>query len=138
MSRRFTLEEADAEVPRLTMLLERLQRCALDLDTVRRADSAGRGASADAVSPGSLARDRPAARALMEELSGLVQEIEQSGAQLKDVALGLVDFPAEIDGEQVLLCWQFGESRVAFWHREEDGLAGRQPLADVADSRVLQ
>lgn len=138
MSRRFTVEEADAEIPRLTMLLERLQRCGLDLDTVRRAEAAGRGTSADAVTPGALARARPAARVLMEELSGLVQEIEESGAQLKDVTLGLVDFPAEIDGEQVLLCWQFGESRVAFWHREGDGFAGRQPLANVADCRILQ
>jgi len=138
VSRRFTVEEADAEIPRLTMLLERLQRCALDLDTVRRAEAAGRGTSADTVTPGALARARPAARALMEELSGLVQEIEESGAQLKDVTLGLVDFPAEIDGEQVLLCWQFGESRVAFWHREGDGFGGRQPLANVADSRILQ
>jgi hypothetical protein len=136
--RRFTVPEADAEIPRLTMLLERLQRCALELDAARRAEAAGRGTSVEALSPGLLARARPAARALMEELSGLVQEIERSGARLKDVALGLVDFPAELEGELVELCWQFGEARVAFWHREGEGFAGRRPLADVADTRVLQ
>jgi len=132
------VDEANAEIPRLAMLLERLQRCALELDAARRAEAAGRGTSADTVSPASLARARPETRVIMEALSGVVQEIERSGAQLKDIALGLVDFPAEIDGEPALLCWQFGESRVAFWHREEDGFAGRQPLPDVADARVLQ
>ena len=132
------MDEANAEVPRLTMLLERLQRCALDLDAVRCAEAAGRAVSADMLSPAELARARPEARALMEELSGLVQEIERSGAYLTDVTLGLVDFPAELEGEPGLLCWQFGESRVAFWHREEDGFAGRRPLADATDARVLQ
>lgn len=132
------MDEANAEIPRLAMLVERLQRCALALDEARRADPAGPGAPDGGASPVDLARARPGARLLMEELSGVAQEIERSGAHLKDVALGLVDFPAEIDGEPVLLCWQFGEARVAFWHREGDGFAGRRPLPDAADPRVLQ
>src|SRR5207247_2389078 len=59
------------------------------------------------LAPEELLRHRPAARALVEELDGIVAEIEASGAHLKDVQLGLVDFPAELDGEIVYLCWQF-------------------------------
>lgn len=132
------MDQANAELPRLTMLLERLQRCALRLDAERRAEAAARGVSPETVPASSLARARPAARALIEELSGVVQEIDESGAQLTDVRLGLVDFPAELDGEAVLLCWQLGEAEVAFWHREGDGFAGRQALAGVAPCRVLQ
>jgi hypothetical protein len=58
-----------------------------------------------------LVRQRPAARVLIEELDGIVREIESSGAHLKDVKLGLVDFPAEREGEIVYLCWQSGEPR---------------------------
>jgi hypothetical protein len=134
----FTLEEANAEVPRLTMLVERLQRCALALEAERRAAIAEAGAGADPRTGDALLRSRPAARALIEELGSLVQEIERSGARLKDVELGLVDFPAMVGTESAFLCWQFGEAEVAFWHREGEGFAGRRALAGVPDSRVLQ
>ena len=52
--------------------------------------------------------------------------------------LGLIDFPAELDGEIVYLCWQFGEPEVAFWHRIEDGFAGRRPLPGPPRPRYLQ
>jgi hypothetical protein len=47
---------------------------------------------------------------------------------VKDLDAGLVDFPSEREGELVLLCWQLGEERVAWWHTLEGGFAGRQPL----------
>lgn len=137
-SRLFTVDEANAEVPRLAMLVERLQRCALQLDAERHAAAAARGLRPEAVTSEALVRSWPAARTLIEELSSVVQEIERSGAQLKDVELGLVDFPAEVDGSPALLCWQFGESEVAFWHREGEGFAGRHPIAGVPGSRILQ
>jgi hypothetical protein len=136
--RLFTVAEANAEVPRLAMLVERLQRCALRLDAERHAAAESLHVGAESITSEALIRSRPAARALIEELSSVVQEIERSGAQLKDVELGLVDFPAEIDGHSILLCWQFGESEVVFWHREGEGFAGRHPLKGVTDSRVLQ
>jgi hypothetical protein len=134
----FTVEEANGEVPRLAMLIERLQRCALELHAERHAAAAARGVAPESLTGDDLVRGRPAARALIEELGGVVQEIERSGAQLKDVELGLVDFPADVDGEPGLLCWQFGEPEVAFWHREGEGFAARRPLAGAADSRILQ
>ena len=136
--RTFRLDEANAIVPRLTILMERLQRGALRLHDELSALARDTGVEPSAVAPEDLVRQRPAARVLVEELDAIVQEIEDSGVHLKDVQLGLIDFPAEQDGEQVYLCWQFGEPEVAFWHRMEDGFAGRRPLPGAVRARVLQ
>jgi len=103
-----------------------------------RSGSTARGVALEAIATEDLLRERPTARALVEELDGIVREIEESGAHLKDIRLGLVDFPAERNGEVVYLCWQFGEPEVAFWHRVEEGFAGRQPLPGIARARTLQ
>ena len=50
------------------------------------------------------------------------------GVLVKDLDTGLVDFPGQRAGQDILLCWQLGEDEVAFWHGLEDGYAGRQPL----------
>jgi hypothetical protein len=134
----FGVDEANAIVPRLQLLMERLQRGALRLHEEMSDLARESGVDVAALSADDLVRRRPAARALVEELDGIVHEIEESGAHLKDVQLGLVDFPAERDGEIIYLCWQFGEPEVAFWHRVEDGFAGRQPLPGRAGPRYLQ
>jgi hypothetical protein len=134
----FRIEEANAVVPRLALLLERLQRGALRLQEEMHALARETGVELDALATDDLLRVRPAARVLVEELDAVVGEIEQSGAHLKDVQLGLVDFPAMKDGEPIYLCWQFGEPEVAFWHRREDGFAGRQPLPGATRPRILQ
>ena len=134
----FRLEEANAIVPRLQILMERLQRGALRLQAEMHALAGSTGAAPDALTTEELVRQRPVARALVEEIDAVVGEIEESGAHLKDVRLGLVDFPAERDGEVICLCWQFGEPEVAFWHRPEDGYAGRQLLPGASGPRYLQ
>ena len=134
----FRVEEANAIVPRLQLLIERLQRAALRLHEEMRSLAHASGLEVSAVSTEHLLRERPAARILVEELDAIVHEIEQSGAHLKDVQLGLVDFPAEFEGEEVYLCWQFGEPEIAFWHRLGDGFAGRQPLPGPTRRHTLQ
>ena len=134
----FLLDEANAIVPRFQLLMEKLQRGALRLNGEIEILAREVGVEPSALTPDDLLRNRPAARALIEELDAIVQEIEDSGAHLKDVQLGLVDFPAERDGEIVYLCWQFGEPEVAFWHRMEDGFSGRQPLPGSTPPRYLQ
>lgn len=62
------------------------------------------------------------------DIRKLVDEIAGHGVQVKDIDRGLLDFPATRDGEPVLLCWMVGEARIAHWHTEQDGFAGRQPL----------
>lgn len=57
-----------------------------------------------------------------------VKAIQAMGIEIKDVNVGLVDFPAERDGREVYLCWRFDEPLVAHWHELDAGFAGRQPL----------
>ena len=134
----FTLEEANAALPRLSILMERLQRAALSLHEELRSLAAESETDLGELSTEELLRQRPAARSLAEELESVVDEIQATGVVLKDIQLGLIDFPAEREGEVVYLCWQFGEPEVAFWHRMEDGFAGRQPLPGSAGPRYLQ
>ena len=61
-------------------------------------------------------------------MRALVEEIEALGAEVKDLELGLVDFPAEREGETVLLCWRVGEDEIGYWHGLDEGFAGRRPL----------
>ena len=69
------------------------------------------------------------AHSLACEIDGYQRELEVLGIQLKDPLLGLVDFPSEMHGRQVLLCWRLGEPEVQFWHEEDAWYAGRQPLS---------
>jgi hypothetical protein len=73
--------------------------------------------------------------ATQAELAGLVdaavacvERLDELGVTLKDLDLGLLDFPSERDGEEVLLCWHVGEDAVSTWHGLEEGYAGRKPI----------
>ena len=57
-----------------------------------------------------------------------VKAIQELGIEIKDINIGLVDFPAERDGREVYLCWRFDEPCVAHWHDLDSGFGGRQPL----------
>ena len=61
-------------------------------------------------------------------LAGTIDELDELGLLVKDIDAGLVDFPAVIEGEPVLLCWRLGEDEVAWYHGYDDGFAGRRPL----------
>jgi hypothetical protein len=65
-----------------------------------------------------------------EKLETLVHQIQDMDVLIKDINLGLLDFPALKDGREVYLCWQYGEGDIAFWHEVEAGFAGRQPIED--------
>jgi hypothetical protein len=65
---------------------------------------------------------------LTAEREVFIAELIDLGVQMKDPATGLVDFPCELDGVPVLLCWRLGEDRVEFFHGENEGFGGRRPL----------
>jgi hypothetical protein len=67
------------------------------------------------------------ARRTEEVQNGLRRVMELGGAP-KDVSLGLVDFASMRGGQDVNLCWRYGESTVGFWHRLDEGYAARRPL----------
>jgi hypothetical protein len=66
--------------------------------------------------------------ALAEQTADAVRELDAIGVVVKDLDLGLLDFPGVRDGEEVELCWQVGEAAVAYWHPLEAGFAGRKPI----------
>ena len=59
-----------------------------------------------------------------------LSEINAIGVQVKDLDIGLLDFPCKVDGEIVLLCWKMGEPTISHWHGTEEGYAGRRPIDD--------
>jgi len=123
--RRFTVDEANALIPRLEMLMERLQRTAL---VVRRAVSEAESEPAVRTTVDVL-RVRPDLGPYVSEIERGIAEIEKLGCEFKGIDLGLVDFPAEVEGRPALLCWQYGEKSIGFWHAPDEGFAGRRALA---------
>lgn len=63
-----------------------------------------------------------------DRLDELIHAIQDSGALIKDINTGLLDFSALKDGQEVYLCWKYGEDDIQFWHEVEAGFAGRQPI----------
>jgi hypothetical protein len=57
-----------------------------------------------------------------------VAGIHEVGALVKDLDRGLIDFPAQREGEDVLLCWHVGEAEIEYWHGVDEGFSGRKPL----------
>jgi hypothetical protein len=66
--------------------------------------------------------------ALVEDMTRKIAELEDLGVQVKDLEFGLVDFPAERYGENVMLCWRYGEPEVSFWHKHNEGYNSRKSL----------
>jgi hypothetical protein len=131
----FTLEEANAMIPKLEIIMARLQQL-----TVRLRDEVAELALKSGSSPEDLAVDgivkaRPDLDIALQEVRKLIDDIGACGGQLKGVDLGLVDFPAELHGETVLLCWQFGEKEISYYHASDAGFSGRKLLDPDAEPR---
>lgn len=129
-SRLFTVNEANDLLPTLRPLVEQI------LDNIRRLKAASetviRKERLNPEAPNLMERlgeDVEIAR-LIGQVKGWVEEINGYGCLCKGVEQGLIDFPCMLGAEVVFLCWQVGESNVGYWHRIEDGFAGRKPLLD--------
>ena len=68
-------------------------------------------------------RDRVAA-----SLQSTLDRIHSTGCVVKDLDLGLLDFPARLNNQDVYLCWRLGEDRIRFYHRQDEGFSGRRPI----------
>lgn len=75
-----------------------------------------------------LARRKAEREKAIQRAKDAVAEIHATGVQVKDLDIGLLDFPCKVDGEIVLLCWKFGEEKITHWHSTEEGFAGRKPI----------
>jgi hypothetical protein len=125
----FTLAEANALIPQMELTMERMQRLGLKVREKIEALARERGEEMlPELSMQQVLRLRPSLRPLFEELAQAVQDIEKHGCSFKGLELGLVDFPAQLEDKVVELCWQYGEKEITFYHRCDEGFAGRQPL----------
>lgn len=77
---------------------------------------------------------------LAETLKAAINRILETGCLVKDLDMGLLDFPSLINNEEVYLCWKLGEDRIRFYHRHNEGFAGRKPIdpRDVGPGGTVQ
>jgi len=124
MPRYFTLQQANESLSSIRVWLDEIQTIREEIIAHQpqiwsvMEKSAGNGGHPE------LSRMVPA----FDRLDKLIHEIQDMGVLIKDINVGLLDFPAMRNGREVYLCWKYGEGDIAFWHEIEDGFAGRQSI----------
>jgi hypothetical protein len=137
-SRTFTLVEAQDLLP----VLESLLRSAIDGKQLIESVEAELQATAHRIFLNGgmslkvvyLAGRKAQREKAMQRLKDAMAEIDAMGVQVKDLDIGLLDFPCEVDGQIVLLCWKLGEKAITHWHGVSEGFAGRKPI----DERIIK
>ncbi|HTR66940.1 MAG TPA: DUF2203 domain-containing protein [Terriglobales bacterium] len=131
-NRTFTLSEAQSLLP----VLESLLRTAIDgkqlIDAV---DAEFEEITHNVFMAGGmnlnivrLARRKAEREKATQRVKDALAEIDAIGVQVKDLDIGLLDFPCVVDGRTVLLCWKLGEKGITHWHTTSEGFAGRKPI----------
>jgi hypothetical protein len=136
--RTFTLAEAQTLLPVLESLLrtaisgkQLMEEVEAEMQALTHRIFLNGGTHVDVVA---TAR-RKAERAKAEQRAkDALAEIDSIGVQVKDIDIGLLDFPCEVEGRIVLLCWKMGEDSITHWHSPEEGFAGRKPI----DERIAR
>ncbi len=124
--RHFSLEEALKFLTRLHALVRKLVELKRELDqkgwnVYRHQYFGGRGPNGDRPYPPEV-----------DTVITLVRELDTRGILLRDMDRGLIDFPhLLVDGEEVYLCWMLGEDSISYWHRVEEGCAGRRHVSEL-------
>ena len=128
----FTLDEAHTLLPVLRSLLKRcmngktlIEQVDKELQDLGHRILLSGGLLVDVES---VARRRAQRDKAMQEIKDAMAEIDAIGVQVKDLDIGLLDFPCKVDDEIVLLCWRYGEEKIEFWHGMEEGFKGRKPI----------
>src|SRR6266852_3543061 len=132
MPKRFTLTEAESLLPEIDRLLREAVALkaqymeaeqGIQMFTQRVAMQGGVMVDRDAVLQSRAERDRYG-----ERLKAAIEKLQEYGCVIKDLDIGLVDFPTLFRGREVYLCWRMGESRIQYWHGTDEGFAGRKPI----------
>lgn len=134
MPRYFTRDEAEKLLPKV----ERIIREALFLKAeFQESDDSLRATMQDIMMRGGMTMDRDRILKVKErrdsaatKLQAALEAVQDEGCQVKDLDVGLLDFPTLYQGREVLLCWRLGESRIEFWHGLEEGFRGRKRIDD--------
>lgn len=134
MASYFTRAQAEALLPRLGASLHEIQTLRAELaerehelhEAHLRLESNGHTPPDDlATLPAEIAD-------LSRRIADHAREVAESGAIVKDLDSGLLDFPALRDGREVYLCWRLGEDHIGWWHEVDAGMSGRLPLDDAS------
>jgi len=136
--RTFTLEEAQTLLP----VLESLLRTAIDgKKLIESVDAELQELAHRVFLRGGIlvnivhmARRKAEREKAIQRVKDAIAEIDATGVQVKDLDIGLLDFPCEVDGRTVLLCWKLGEKSITHWHGVTEGFAGRKPI----DERIAK
>lgn len=133
-NRTFTLREAQELLPVLESLIrraleskQRVEEIDAEFQRVNSRVMMHGGILLDIVP---LARLRAERDKLAQSITDSVSEITAAGVQVKDLDIGLLDFPCVVEGRVVLLCWKLGEVGITHWHGVEEGFSGRKPITD--------
>jgi hypothetical protein len=137
-TRTFTLDEAQVLLP----VLESLLRAAIsgkkvmeevegELQELSHRIFLNGGTHVDVVA---VARRKAERGKAEQRAKDALAEIDSIGVQVKDIDIGLLDFPCEVEGRTVLLCWKLGETAITHWHGTEEGFAGRK----LIDERIAR
>ena len=134
----FTLDQAHRLLPVLKSLLKRsmegkqlIEQVEKELQDLRHRILLSGGLTVDVPA---LARRRGERDKTLQEIKDAIAEINSIGVQVKDLDIGLLDFPCTVEDEVVLLCWKYGEEKIQYWHGLEEGFKGRKPI----DERILR
>jgi len=130
----FSVPEAEGLIPELTRLMGGVmdahgaaQRLRAELSEEQRRITMSGGALVEVDAWGERATRLGA---LTKQVQDGLAAVVKLGGMPKDLATGLVDFPFLLEGEEVNLCWRFGEKRIRFWHGLDEGFAGRKPIPE--------
>jgi hypothetical protein len=146
VSRFYQAAEANRLLPELSTVVTRLRDERTEIVGLRDAYLERRGrpaddpreADADSIGDDNddpeLRRIRLRIRGIVDQMQADVAWLDERGIVLRDIASGLLDFPALVEGRQIWLCWHLGEERVGWWHDTSDGYAGRQPLDTLPEA----
>ena len=136
--RTFTLDEAQSLLPVLESLLRTaisaktlIENVDAELQVLHHRVFLNGGMFLDIVP---LARRKAERMKAEQRAKDAVAEIDSIGVQVKDLDIGLLDFPCVVEGQIVLLCWKLGEKSITHWHGTQEGFAGRKPI----DQRIAR
>jgi hypothetical protein len=137
----FTVPEVEALIPALERIFVQVLQLRAGLRALgQKLDRAGVRPSPEGDSdvdsgPPAVRQARAVFRGLDEALIDEIERIRDLGGEVKDIELGLVDFPSTRNGEDILLCWKLGEKSLGYWHAVDGGFASRRPIdAQISDA----
>ena len=132
MAKRFTLTEAERLLPEIEKIIRetvslksRYQEAEQAIQTFAQRVAMQGGVVIDRET---VLRQRAERDRCGERLKTAVEEIQEYGCLIKDLDVGLIDFPTLFRGKEVYLCWKMGETGISHWHGVDEGFAGRKPI----------